>query len=156
MGFNFTDRGVEVEIEGEKYRVDITNADTADLLTKTYKEFEKYDSEQLAEDERANYKLSCLLRDMVGALIGSDNRDKLFENRPHCVIDELELISYIYSEVQDNSETAIPSIDSILDELNVGTEGVNTPIKGAKSLITNIKTTADAVEDAIATANEEG
>lgn len=150
MGFNFTDRGVEIEIEGEKYRVDVTDADTADLLTKTYKEFEKYDSETLAEDERANYKLSCLLRDMIGALIGADNRDKIFENRPHCVIDELELVSYIYSEVQDNSETAIPSIDSIMEELGVGTEGVNTPIKEAKSVISGITTKAEA----IATADE--
>ena len=154
MGFNFTDRGVKIEIEGEEYRVDITDADTADLLTKTYKEFEKYDSETLAEDERANYKLSCLLRDMVGALIGAENRDKLFENRPHCVIDELELVSYIYSEVQDNSETTIPSIDSIMEELNVGTEGVNMPIKGAKCVISNVATGADAIENAIATANE--
>lgn len=119
MGFEFKDHSINVEIMGKTYAVDVNKAETQDALTKAQAEFNKYDAETLAQDEQANYKVSCALRNMISALIGEDNMQEVFANRPHCVIDEAELVMYIYKEVEENSDK-LSSIDDLMQELGVG------------------------------------
>lgn len=144
MGFQFTKRGVDIEIEGKTYTVNIQDTDTQDALAKVYKVFETYDADTLANNERANYTVSCTLRDMVGALIGLDGQNEIFENRAHCVIDELELINYIYGEVKAHSGDT-PTLEELLASLNVGTEGINLP----KTDEPSVSEAGGAVKDAI-------
>ena len=81
---------------------------------------------------------------MVGALIGLDGQNEIFENRAHCVIDELELINYIYGEVQAHQGDT-PTLEELLASLNVGTEGINLP----KTDESSVSETGEAVKDAI-------
>lgn len=118
MSFKFTDRTFQVEIEGKKYDINLGTAETMDKLEEVRKEIDTMSSEKLAKDKQANYKLSCSLRDFIAAILGEKARDEIFKGRNHNVIEELELIAYIYEESKKQEKES--SLDGLLQELGVG------------------------------------
>lgn len=117
MGFEFGKHDIEVEIEGKKYIANLANAKNQDAFMKVQRKFEQFDAETLSKNEEANLIVSEALRDLIGGIIGLEAQNEIFENRPNCVIDEISLLNYLYTEVTEKDETE--SLDSLLANLGI-------------------------------------
>lgn len=116
-GFKFKDRTVKVTIEGNDYEIKIGSAEMADRVAKAYTNLQAIGGEQMAGNERVNYNVSCMLRDLIGAILGKDAQDAIFESRAHCVIDEIELLQYLMEQV-NAAEDAAFSITEAIEEVS--------------------------------------
>lgn len=116
-GFTFKDRTVKVTIEGNDYEIQIGSAEMADRVAMAYTNLQAIGGEQLAGNERVNYKVSCMLRDLIGAILGKDAQDAIFESRAHSVIDEIELLQYLMEQV-NAAEDAAFSITEAIEEVS--------------------------------------
>lgn len=116
MGFKFKDRTVRVEIEGREYAIQIGSAEMADRVAMAYTNLEAIGGDKLANDQNVNVKVSNMLRNLIGAILGQQAQDEIFENRQHSVIDEIELLSFLMTEV-NKAEDASFSISAAMQEV---------------------------------------
>lgn len=116
MGFRFKDRTVKVEIEGREYAIQIGSAEMADRVAMAYTNLEAIGGDKLANDQNVNVNVSNMLRNLIGAILGQQAQDEIFENRQHSVIDEIELLSFLMTEV-NKAEDASFSISSAMQEV---------------------------------------
>lgn len=116
MGFKFKDRTVRVEIEGREYAIQIGSAEMADRVAMAYTNLEAIGGDKLANDQNVNVNVSNMLRNLIGAILGQQAQDEIFENRQHSVIDEIELLSFLMTEV-NKAEDASFSISAAMQEV---------------------------------------
>lgn len=116
MGFKFKDRTVKVEIEGREYAIQIGSAEMADRVAMAYTNLEAIGGDKLANDHNVNVNVSNMLRNLIGAILGQQAQDEIFENRQHSVIDEIELLSFLMTEV-NKAEDASFSISAAMQEV---------------------------------------
>lgn len=116
MGFKFKDRTVKVEIEGREYAIQIGSAEMADRVAMAYTNLEAIGGDKLANDQNVNVNVSNMLRNLIGAILGQQAQDEIFENRQHSVIDEIELLSFLMTEV-NKAEDASFSISAAMQEV---------------------------------------
>ena len=116
MGFKFKDRTVKVEIEGREYAIQIGSAEMADRVAMAYTNLETIGGDKLANDQNVNVNVSNMLRNLIGAILGQQAQDEIFENRQHSVIDEIELLSFLMTEV-NKAEDASFSISAAMQEV---------------------------------------
>lgn len=116
MGFKFKDRTVKVEIEGREYAIQIGSAEMADRVAIAYTNLEAIGGDKLANDQNVNVNVSNMLRNLIGAILGQQAQDEIFENRQHSVIDEIELLSFLMTEV-NKAEDASFSISAAMQEV---------------------------------------
>ena len=116
MGFKFKDRTVKVEVDGKEYAIQIGSADMADRVAMAYTNLEAIGGEKLASDPHANMNVSNMLRNLIGAILGQEAQDEIFAKRQHSVIDEIELLSFLMTEV-NKAEDASFSISAAMQEV---------------------------------------
>lgn len=116
MGFKFKDRTVRVEIEGREYAIQIGSAEMADRVAMAYTNLEAIGGDKLANDQNVNVNASNMLRNLIGAILGQQAQDEIFEHRQHSVIDEIELLSFLMTEV-NKAEDASFSISAAMQEV---------------------------------------
>lgn len=132
-GFKFKDRTVTVEIEGKEYAIQIGSAEMADRVAAAYTNLQAIGGEQVAGNSKVNYNVSCMLRDLIGAILGKEAQDAIFESRPHSVIDEIELLQYLMEQV-NASESAAFSVTDAIDEV----AGIMQPAAAQETPISSI------------------
>lgn len=116
MGFKFKDRTVKVDIEGREYAIQIGSAEMADRVAMAYTNLEAIGGDKLANDQNVNVNVSNMLRNLIGAILGQQAQDEIFEHCQHSVIDEIELLSFLMTEV-NKAEDASFSISAAMQEV---------------------------------------
>ena len=97
MGFEFSSHTVTVEIGGKPYVINMGDADMLDKVEHWSDKLAGTDYRGLSEG-RLN-ALSADVRNYLMALLGKEQFEQVFENRPFDFIDGLELFAYLYAEV---------------------------------------------------------
>ncbi len=118
MGFKFKNRSIKLKIQGKEYTVVQGDAKAADALNAVKLKISKMTPEKLSKSKQANLEVSIALRETIAAYLGQSAADEIFKDRPHNVIQEIELLKYIYEETQ--AQKSEDSIQDLLSELNVG------------------------------------
>lgn len=113
QGFSFRKHEVAVEIEGKTYKIEQGDSDMADRLLAVQKLADGISYDQLAKDGKLYRTLSGKVREVIRALLGDEAFDEVLGGRPANVIDELELLAYIYEEVQSQADSA--RLDGLLE-----------------------------------------
>ena len=106
--FEFRDNYLKLDIAGNVFEVDVTNPETMETITKFADEALKK-SEELKKEQ--HYTTS--LRDGIGlclrtidAILGDGASEKIFEGRSVGLLDCLDVINYINTEVARGKEDA--------------------------------------------------
>lgn len=113
QGFSFRKHEVAVEIEGKAYKIEQGDSDMADRLLSVQKLAEGISYEQLAADGKLYRTLSGKVREVIRALLGDETFEEVLGGRPANVISELELLAYLYGEVQSQADSA--RLDDLLE-----------------------------------------
>lgn len=113
QGFSFRKHEVTVEIEGKTYKIEQGDSDMADRLLAVQKLADGISYDQLAKDGKLYRTLSGKVREVIRALLGDEAFDEVLGGRPANVIDELELLAYLYEEVQSQADSA--RLDGLLE-----------------------------------------
>ena len=96
MGFEFSSHTVTVEIGGKPYVINMGDADMLDKVEHWSDKLAGTDYPGLSEG-RLN-ALSADVRNYLMALLGKEQFEQVFENRPFDFIDGLELFAFLYAE----------------------------------------------------------
>lgn len=113
QGFSFRKHEVAVEIEGKTYKIEQGDSDMADRLLAVQQLADGISYDQLAKDGKLYRTLSGKVREVIRALLGDEAFDEVLGGRPANVIDELELLAYLYEEVQSQADSA--RLDGLLE-----------------------------------------
>ena len=97
MGFEFSSHTVTVEIGGKPYVINMGDADMLDKVEHWSDKLSGTDYRGLSEG-RLN-ALSADVRNYLMALLGKEQFEQVFENRPFDFIDGLELFAFLYAEI---------------------------------------------------------
>ena len=97
MGFEFSSHTVTVEIGGKPYVINMGDADMLDKVEHWSDKLAGTDYRGVSEG-RLN-ALSADVRNYLMALLGEEQFEQVFENRPFDFIDGLELFAYLYAEI---------------------------------------------------------
>ncbi len=111
-GFSFRKHEVAVEIEGREYRIQQGDAALSDRLLAVQRMAEGIDYEKLASDGELYRTLSDKVREVIRALLGDEAFEEVLGGRTANVIDEMELLAYLYEEVQRQADSA--RVDDLL------------------------------------------
>ena len=116
-GFEFGNHTVTVSIESKDYQVSVGDAEMADRVQGVYTTLQAIGGDTLAANPDANMTMSRALRDLIGALLGSDAQDAIFEGRRNNLLDEIELLTYIWGEVSAADEAQL-DVESVMQAVN--------------------------------------
>ena len=97
VGFEFSSHTVTVEIGGKPYVINMGDADMLDKVEHWSDKLAGTDYRGLSEG-RLN-ALSADVRNYLMALLGKEQFEQVFENRPFDFIDGLELFAFLYAEI---------------------------------------------------------
>lgn len=118
MGFEFSSHTVDVTICGKQYTINMGDASMLDKVERWSEKLQRTDYGQMSEG-RIN-ALSADVHNYLIALLGKEQFEDVFTNRPFDFIDGLELFAYLYSEIaksrvdasfRDTLSTYLPDID---------------------------------------------
>lgn len=118
MGFEFSSHTVDVAICGKQYTINMGDASMLDKVERWSEKLQHTDYAKMTEG-RIN-ALSADVHNYLIALLGKEQFEDVFANRPFDFIDGLELFAYLYSEIaksrvdtsfKNTLNTYLPDID---------------------------------------------
>ena len=99
MGFSFQKHTVTVEIENKEYIIDLGDAEVFDSIASWG---ERIQNEDYADASDGQAKaLSADVKGYLKILLGQEQFEDVFHNRPWNMLDGLELFAYLYSKIAE-------------------------------------------------------
>lgn len=99
MGFSFQKHTVTAEIEGKEYVIDLGDAEIFDNIATWGERIQ--DEDYAGASEGRAQALSSDVKGYLKILLGQEQFEDVFENRPWSMLDGLELFAYLYSKIAE-------------------------------------------------------
>lgn len=133
MAFTFKERDIRVAIGNNWYVIHMGNASMLDAVAKAKKALNDLDINESGDCPART--VSGLLRDYVGAVLGTDAQNAIFESREPNPLDELELAAFLVETMEaDGAKTDSDGLAKMASDIGIESSGLIGYMQGLNTL----------------------
>lgn len=138
MAFTFKERDIRVAIGSDWYVIHMGNASMLDAVAKAKKALNDLDINESGDIESGDCPartVSGLLRDYVGAVLGTDAQNSIFESREPNPLDELELAAFLVETMEaEGAKTDSDGLAKMASDIGIESSGLIGYMQGLNTL----------------------
>lgn len=138
MAFTFKERDIRVAIGNNWYVIHMGNASMLDAVAKAKKALNDLDINESGGIEAGDSPartVSGLLRDYVGAVLGADAQNAIFESREPNPLDELELVAFLVETMEtEGAKTDSDGLAKMASDIGIESSGLIGYMQGLNTL----------------------
>lgn len=133
MAFTFKERDIRVAIGNDWYVIHMGNAAMIDAVAKAKKALNDLDINESGDSPART--LSGLLRDYVGAVLGTEAQNAIFESREPNPLDELELAAFLVETMEtEGAKTDSDGLAKMASDIGIESSGLIGYMQGLNTL----------------------
>ena len=133
MAFTFKERDIRVAIGNNWYVIHMGNASMLDAVAKAKKALNDLDINEAGDNPART--VSGLLRDYVGAVLGTEAQNAIFESREPNPLDELELAAFLIETMEtDGAKTDSDGLAKMASDIGIESSGLIGYMQGLNTL----------------------
>ncbi len=133
MAFSFKERDIRVAIGNNWYVIHMGNASMLDAVAKAKKALNDLDINEAGDSPART--VSGLLRDYVGAVLGTEAQNAIFENREPNPLDELELVAFLVETMEtEGAKTDSDGLAKLASDIGIKSSGLIGYMQGLNTL----------------------
>lgn len=123
MAFTFKERDIRVAIGNNWYVIHMGNASMLDAVAKAKKALNDLDISEAGDNPART--VSGLLRDYVGAVLGTEAQNAIFESREPNPLDELELVAFLVETMDtEGAKTDSDGLAKLASDIGIKSSGL--------------------------------
>lgn len=123
MAFTFKERDIRVAIGSNWYVIHMGNASMLDAVAKAKKALNDLDISEAGDSPART--VSGLLRDYVGAVLGTEAQNAIFESREPNPLDELELVAFLVETMDtEGAKTDSDDLAKMASDIGIKSSGL--------------------------------
>lgn len=138
MAFTFKERDIRVAIGNNWYVIHMGNASMLDAVAKAKKALNDLDINESGDIEAGDNPartVSGLLRDYVGAVLGTEAQNTIFESREPNPLDELELAAFLVETMEtEGAKTDSDGLAKMASDIGIESSGLIGYMQGLNTL----------------------
>lgn len=133
MAFTFKERDIRVSIGNNWYVIHMGNASMLDAVANAKKALNDLDINEAGDNPART--VSGLLRDYVGAVIGTEAQNAIFESREPNPLDELELAAFLVETMEtEGAKTDSDGLAKMASDIGIESSGLIGYMQGLNTL----------------------
>lgn len=133
MAFTFKERDIRVAIGNNWYVIHMGNASMIDAVAKAKKALNDLDINESGDSPART--VSGLLRDYVGAVLGTEAQNAIFESREPNPLDELELAAFLVETMEtEGAKTDSDGLAKMASDIGIESSGLIGYMQGLNTL----------------------
>lgn len=133
MAFTFKERDIRVAIGNNWYVIHMGNASMLDAVAKAKKALNDLDINEAGDNPART--VSGLLRDYVGAVLGTEAQNAIFESREPNPLDELELVAFLVETMEtEGAKTDSDGLAKMASDIGIESSGLIGYMQGLNTL----------------------
>lgn len=133
MGFEFKERDIRVAIGNNWYVIHMGNAAMIDAVAKAKKALNDLDINESGDSPART--VSGLLRDYVGAVLGTEAQNAIFESREPNPLYELELVAFLVETMAaEGAKTDSDGLAKMASDIGIESSGLIGYMQGLNTL----------------------
>lgn len=133
MAFSFKERDIRVAIGNNRYVIHMGNAAMLDAAAKAKKALNDLDINEAGDNPART--VSGLLRDYVGAVLGTEAQNAIFESREPNPLDELELVAFLVETMEtEGAKTDSDGLAKLASDIGIKSSGLIEYMQGLNTL----------------------
>lgn len=133
MAFTFKERDIRVSIGNNWYVIHMGNASMLDAVAKAKKALNDLDINESGDSPART--VSGLLRDYVGAVLGTEAQNAIFESREPNPLDELELAAFLVETMEtEGAKTDSDGLAKMASDIGIESSGLIGYMQGLNTL----------------------
>ena len=133
MAFSFKERDIRVAIGNNWYVINMGNAAMLDAVAKAKKALNDLDINEAGDSPART--VSGLLRDYVGAVLGTEAQNAIFESREPNPLDELELAAFLVETMEtEGTKTDSDGLAKMASDIGIESSGLIGYMQGLNTL----------------------
>lgn len=133
MAFSFKERDIRVAIGNNWYVIHMGNAAMLDAVAKAKKALNDLDINEAGDNPART--VSGLLRDYVGAVLGTEAQNAIFESREPNPLDELELVAFLVETMEtEGAKTDSDGLAKLASDIGIKSSGLIEYMQGLNTL----------------------
>lgn len=133
MAFTFKERDIRVAIGNNWYVIHMGNASMLDAVAKAKKALNDLDISEAGDNPART--VSGLLRDYVGAVLGTEAQNAIFESREPNPLDELELVAFLIETMDtEGAKTDSDGLAKLASDIGIKSSGLIEYMQGLNTL----------------------
>lgn len=133
MAFSFKERDIRVAIGNNWYVIHMGNAAMLDAAAKAKKALNDLDINEAGDNPART--VSGLLRDYVGAVLGTEAQNAIFESREPNPLDELELVAFLVETMEtEGAKTDSDGLAKLASDIGIKSSGLIEYMQGLNTL----------------------
>lgn len=133
MAFTFKERDIRVAIGNNWYVIHMGNASMLDAVAKAKKALNDLDISEAGDNPART--VSGLLRDYVGAVLGTEAQNAIFESREPNPLDELELVAFLVETMEtEGAKTDSDGLAKLASDIGIKPSGLIGYMQGLNTL----------------------
>lgn len=133
MAFTFKERDIRVAIGNNWYVINMGNAAMIDAVAKAKKALNDLDINEAGDSPART--VSGLLRDYVGAVLGTEAQNAIFESREPNPLDELELAAFLVETMEtEGAKTDSDGLAKMASDIGIESSGLIGYMQGLNTL----------------------
>lgn len=133
MTFTFKERDIRVAIGNNWYVIHMGNASMLDAVAKAKKALNDLDINEAGDNPART--VSGLLRDYVGAVLGTEAQNAIFESREPNPLDELELVAFLVETMEtEGAKTDSDGLAKLASDIGIKSSGLIGYMQGLNTL----------------------
>lgn len=133
MAFSFKERDIRVAIGNNWYVINMGNAAMIDAVAKAKKALNDLDINEAGDNPART--VSWLLRDYVGAVLGTEAQNAIFESREPNPLDELELAAFLVETMEtEGTKTDSDGLAKMASDIGIESSGLIGYMQGLNTL----------------------
>lgn len=133
MAFTFKERDIRVAIGNNWYVIHMGNASMLDAVAKAKKALNDLDINEAGDNPART--VSGLLRDYVGAVLGTEAQNAIFESREPNPLDELELAAFLVETMEtEGAKTDSDGLAKMASDIGIESSGLIGYMQGLNTL----------------------
>ena len=133
MAFTFKERDIRVAIGNNWYVIHMGNASMLDAVAKAKKALNDLDINESGDSPART--VSGLLRDYVGAVLGTEAQNAIFESRDPNPLDELELAAFLVETMEaEGAKTDSDGLAKMASDIGIESSGLIGYMQGLNTL----------------------
>lgn len=133
MAFTFKERDIRVAIGNNWYVIHMGNASMLDAVANAKKALNDLDINEAGDNPART--VSGLLRDYVGAVLGTEAQNAIFESREPNPLDELELAAFLVETMEtEGAKTDSDGLAKMASDIGIESSGLIGYMQGLNTL----------------------
>lgn len=133
MAFTFKERDIRVAIGNNWYVIHMGDASMLDAVAKAKKALNDLDISEAGDNPART--VSGLLRDYVGAVLGTEAQNAIFESREPNPLDELELVAFLVETMEaEGAKTDSDGLAKMASDIGIESSGLIGYMQGLNTL----------------------